>query len=29
MSGIFPPYNSYQERTDRQIPVVVIEPAAN
>lgn len=26
MAGIFPPYNSYQERTDRQIPVVVLEP---
>jgi len=26
MSEIFPPYNSYQERTDRQIPVVVLEP---
>ncbi len=29
MSEIFPPYNSYQERTDRQIPVVVIEPVKN
>ncbi len=29
MSGIFPPYNSYQERTDRQIPVVVLEPVTN
>ena len=23
----FPPYASYQERTDRQIPVLVLEPA--
>ena len=29
MSKIFPPYNAYQERTERQIPVVVIEPAKN
>ena len=29
MSGIFPPYNLYQERTERQIPVVVIEPVTN
>ena len=28
MSGIFPPYNSYQERTGRQIPVVVLEPVS-
>ena len=29
MSEIFPPYNSYQERTERQIPVVVLEPVKN
>ena len=29
MAEIFPPYNSYQERTDRQIPVVVLEPFKN
>jgi proline iminopeptidase len=28
MASIFPPYDSYQERTDRQIPVVVLEPVA-
>ncbi len=29
MLGIFPPYVSYQERTERQIPVVVLEPVKN
>ncbi len=29
MSEIFPSYNSYQERTKRQIPVVVLEPVKN
>ncbi|RLC57735.1 MAG: nitroreductase family deazaflavin-dependent oxidoreductase [Chloroflexi bacterium] len=28
MSEIFPPYNSYQSRTDRQIPVVVLAPVS-
>jgi deazaflavin-dependent oxidoreductase (nitroreductase family) len=27
MAEIWPPYDSYQTRTDRQIPVVVVEPA--
>ena len=27
MAGIYPPYESYQRRTDREIPVVVLEPA--
>jgi deazaflavin-dependent oxidoreductase (nitroreductase family) len=27
MTGIWPAYDQYQERTDRQIPVVVLEPA--
>jgi deazaflavin-dependent oxidoreductase (nitroreductase family) len=26
MAGVFPPYNTYQTRTDRTIPVVVLEP---
>jgi len=26
MTGIWPDYDSYQRRTDRQIPVVVLEP---
>ncbi len=26
MSEVYPPYNDYQARADRQIPVVVIEP---
>ena len=26
MAGEFPPYNAYQARTDREIPVVVLEP---
>lgn len=26
MAAIFPPYNAYQGRTERQIPVVVLEP---
>ncbi len=28
MAEIYPPYNEYQEKTERQIPVVVLEPAA-
>ena len=28
MTGIYPPYESYQRRTERQIPVVVLEPNA-
>ncbi len=28
MADIFPPYNQYQGRTDRQIPVVVLEPVS-
>lgn len=28
MAGIWPDYNDYQQKTDREIPVVVIEPAA-
>ena len=28
MAAIYPPYNDYQARTDREIPVVVLEPAA-
>jgi deazaflavin-dependent oxidoreductase (nitroreductase family) len=27
MAEAYPPYESYQRRTDRQIPVVVLEPA--
>lgn len=26
MTGIFPPYRDYQEKTTREIPVVVLEP---
>ena len=26
MAEIFPPYNDYQARTDREIPVVILEP---
>ena len=26
MVGIYPPYTAYQERTEREIPVVVLEP---
>lgn len=28
MATIYPPYNDYQAKTDREIPVVVLEPAA-
>ncbi len=28
MAGVFPPYNAYQAKTDREIPVVVLEPRA-
>ena len=28
MVGIYPPYTAYQERTEREIPVVVLEPVA-
>ena len=28
MAAIYPPYNDYQAKTDREIPVVVLEPAA-
>lgn len=28
MAGIYPPYIEYQEKTDREIPVVLIEPDA-
>jgi deazaflavin-dependent oxidoreductase (nitroreductase family) len=28
MAKLYPPYNLYQQRTERQIPVVVIEPVA-
>jgi deazaflavin-dependent oxidoreductase (nitroreductase family) len=28
MAGVFPPYDAYQARTDREIPVVVLEPQA-
>jgi deazaflavin-dependent oxidoreductase (nitroreductase family) len=27
MSAIWPPYDDYQKKTDREIPIVVIEPA--
>jgi deazaflavin-dependent oxidoreductase (nitroreductase family) len=27
MAGLYPDYENYQRRTDRQIPVVVLEPA--
>jgi hypothetical protein len=26
MAQVYPPYTAYQARTDRQIPVVVLEP---
>ncbi len=26
MSTLFSPYNDYQQRTEREIPVVVLEP---
>ncbi len=26
MAGIWPAYDDYQERTDREIPIVVLEP---
>ena len=29
MAGIFPPYESYQERTTRRIPIVALEPIAS
>lgn len=29
MSQVYPPYPSYQERTTREIPVVVLEPRAS
>ncbi|MEX0800024.1 MAG: nitroreductase family deazaflavin-dependent oxidoreductase [Dehalococcoidia bacterium] len=29
MAELYPPYNLYQQRTERQIPVVVIEPIAS
>lgn len=29
MAELYPPYSLYQKRTDRQIPVVVIEPVAS
>jgi deazaflavin-dependent oxidoreductase (nitroreductase family) len=28
MEGVFPPYTAYKARTDREIPVVVLEPQA-
>ena len=28
MAALYPPYNDYQAKTDREIPVVVLEPAA-
>jgi proline iminopeptidase len=28
MEGVFPPYTAYQAKTDREIPVVVLEPTA-
>ena len=28
MVGIYPPYADYQKRTERKIPVVILEPAA-
>jgi F420H(2)-dependent quinone reductase len=27
MAGVYPPYEAYQRRTDRRIPVLVLEPA--
>ncbi len=29
MVGIYPPYADYQKRTEREIPVVILEPAAD
>ena len=29
MAGLYPEYENYQRRTDRQIPVVVLEPTAS
>ena len=29
MLGIYPPYEEYQQRTEREIPVVVLEPVGN
>ncbi|HEY5626082.1 MAG TPA: nitroreductase family deazaflavin-dependent oxidoreductase [Dehalococcoidia bacterium] len=29
MAAIFPPYDAYQGRTDRQIPVVVLQPVTS
>jgi len=29
MVGIYPPYVDYQQKTDREIPVVVLEPVAS
>jgi deazaflavin-dependent oxidoreductase (nitroreductase family) len=26
MAGVFPPYNAYKARTEREIPVIVLEP---
>ncbi|HEY7257084.1 MAG TPA: nitroreductase/quinone reductase family protein, partial [Solirubrobacterales bacterium] len=26
MAGVYPEYENYQRRTDRQIPVIVLEP---
>jgi hypothetical protein len=26
MAAIYPPYNDYQKKTEREIPVVVLEP---
>lgn len=28
MAALYPPYDDYQAKTDREIPVVVLEPAA-
>jgi hypothetical protein len=28
MASLFPTYESYQARTERELPVVVVEPAA-
>jgi len=28
MVKVFPPYTAYQEKTDREIPVVILEPGA-
>ena len=27
MADVYPPYDSYQRRTERRIPVVILEPA--